>query len=210
MEISISDVRNHTLATWIDANDHNSQNSFMLFTLLKESLAPEALAIIQNMQEQYYVVGKPDGPTLFKVIISKANVDTRATSTVICMNLLSLDTYILKINCNISTINKYIGTQVYALAAWGKQTQDLLVNLFKAYFVLSDCAFKSYIKQHQNTYDNGEDITYKTLMNKAKNKYKDLVEHDQRNEKSKEEEQIIALNVELKEVNKKLKHQERT
>ena len=117
MEISISDVRNHTLATWIDANDHNSQNSFMLFTLLKESLAPEALAIIQNMQEQYYVVGKPDGPTLFKVIISKANVDTRATSTVICMNLLSLDTYILKINCNISTINKYIGTQVYALAA---------------------------------------------------------------------------------------------
>ena len=204
-EISVSDVRNHALATWINANDRNSQNSFMLFTLLKESLAPEALAIIQNMQEQYYVAGKPDGPSLFKVIISKAHVDTRATSTVIRMNLSSLDTYILKINCNISTFNEYVRAQVYALAARGEQTQDLLVNLFKAYFVVSDRAFKSYIEQHQNAYDDGEDISYETLMSKAENKYKALVERDQWNEKSKEEEQIVALNAELKEVNKKLK-----
>ena len=197
-EISVSDVRSHALTTWVNANDRNSQNSFMLFTLLKESLAPEALAIIQNMQEQYYVDGKPDGPSLFKVIISKAHVDTRATSTVIRMNLSSLDTYILKINCNISTFNEYVRAQVYALAARGEQTQDLLVNLFKAYFVVSDRAFKSYIEQHQNAYDDGENISYETLMSKAENKYKALVERDQWNEKSKEEEQIVALNAELK------------
>ena len=151
------------------------------------------------------MAGKPDGPSLFKVIISKAHVDTCATSTVIRMNLSSLDTYILKINCNILTFNEYVRAQVYALAARGEQTQDLLVNLFKAYFVVSDRAFKSYIEQHQNAYDDGEDISYETLMSKAENKYKALVERDQWNEKSKEEEQIVALNAELKEVNKKLK-----
>jgi len=197
-EIPLEQIRAHAKTTWVNSSNRNTQNAFMLFNLLKDSLSSEAKAIIQNMDNQYTIDGKPDGPSLLKIIIMKAHVDTRATSTVIRMNLSSLDTYIQSINSNISTFNEYVRAQVYSLAARGEETQDLLVNLFKAYAVVSDQSFRMYINDHQNRYDDGEELTADQLMLRAENKYKALVERDQWNLKSKEEEQIVALNAEIK------------
>ena len=201
-EIPLSSIKTRATNTWINASNRDTQNAFMLFNLLKESLTPEAKSVIQNLTNQYHIDGKPDGPLLFKTIIMKAHVDTRATSTVIRMNLSSLDSYILTVNSNITTFNEYVRAQVYSLAARGEETQDLLVNLFKAYAVASDQSFKIYINDHQNRYDDGEELTTDELMLKAENKYKALVERNQWNLKSKEEEQIVALNAELKEFKK--------
>ena len=201
-EIPLSSIKAQATTSWINASNRDTQNAFMLFNLLKESLTPEAKSVIQNLTTQYYIDGKPDGPLLFKTIIMKAHVDTRATSTVIRMNLSSLDAYILTVNSNITTFNEYVRAQVYSLAARGEETQDLLVNLFKAYAAASDQSFKTYINDHQNRYDDGEELTSDELMLKAENKYKALVERNQWNMKSKEEEQIVALNAELKEFKK--------
>jgi len=61
------------------------------------------------------------------------------------------------------------------------------------------------MNDHQNKHDDSDDLSADQLMMKAENKHKALVERNQWNAKSKEEEQIIALNAELQEVTKKLK-----
>ena len=87
--MTLKDVRDHATTMWMTQNNQNKQNSFMLFTMPKDSLTPNALAIIENMKADYYIMGQPDGSCLFKAITAKAHVNTRATSTVIPWNLSS-------------------------------------------------------------------------------------------------------------------------
>jgi len=53
-------------------------------------------------------------------------------------------------------------------------THDLLANLFKAYKVVTDCKFVSYICKKKDQYEEGENIDTDLLMLQADNKFKTM------------------------------------
>ena len=130
---------------------------------------------IVSEQDKYVRFDTPIGGCLFKLLMQKAVIDTRATATHLRENLTNLDSYMSTVSSNIEKFNQYVKVNVEGLKARGERTDDLMINLFKAYLVASDAEFVRYMKTKRDLYDNGEDISYKQLMTMVLNKCKILV-----------------------------------
>ena len=72
------------------------------------------------------------GELILKLMMQKSVKDTRATSTYLRENLTNLDTYMSTVNSDIENFNHYVKMNVDGLKARGEQTDDLMINLFKA------------------------------------------------------------------------------
>ena len=81
-------------------------------------------------------------------------------------------------------------------------THDLLSNLFRAYKVVSDKDFVTYINKKKDEYDEGKDITTSQLMLLAGNKFKTKKQDNEWNAPSEEQEQIIALRAQVETLQK--------
>ena len=65
--------------------------------------------------------------------------------------------------------------QLNALKARGESSNDIMVNLYKGYKVITDTQFKQYISQKINNYDEGVQLDEDCLMVQSEYKYKNLV-----------------------------------
>ncbi len=86
------------------------------------------------------------------------------------------------------------------MTARGQITTDLLINLFKGYLAVEDKSFHLYVLRKQEEYEEGGTLTEDALMNLTKNKFTLLKEAGRYNMPSAEEEKILALQAELKQV----------
>jgi hypothetical protein len=131
------------------------------------------------------------------------------TITSIRTKLSDLDTYILTIGSDITQFNGYVRLLIDSLAARGHTTQDLLTNLFKGYQAASDKIFVDFIGQKLEIYEEGKDISAdKLIMHLGDNKFKLLTKGRQWNTPSQEEEKILALQAEIKNLKKTSKKKE--
>jgi hypothetical protein len=78
------------------------------------------------------------------------------------------------------------------LTARNQKTNDLLINLFKAYGSVSDEVFRAWLVRKQDNHDEGNELTPDKLMMAAKNKYDVMVEKGTWNAPTAEE-KIVAL-----------------
>ena len=101
-------------------------------------------------QGKYIIRETPIGGLFFKLLMQKAIIGMRATATHLRKNLTNLDTYMTTVNSNIEKFNQYVKVNVEGLRARGERTDDLMINLFKAYQVASDAVFVQYIKIKRN------------------------------------------------------------
>ena len=81
------------------------------------------------------------GELLFKFILQKLVINTRAAATYLGYNITNLDTYMSTVNLDIKNSNQYVKVNVDGLKARGDRTDDLMINLFEAYQVASDGEF---------------------------------------------------------------------
>jgi hypothetical protein len=65
---------------------------------------------------------------LFKLLMQKAIIDTRATASLLRENLSSLDTYMSTVKSNIEQFNKYVKVNWEGLKARGESCDDLMIN----------------------------------------------------------------------------------
>jgi hypothetical protein len=144
-------------------------------------------------KDKWHIHGHPDGACMLKVIISLAYIDTQATSAFICTKLTCMDEKIRDFQYDIKKFNTWVKGQFSALAARGKTTSDLIVNLFKGYEAVPDKVFKDYIEQKKSGFEEGGTINPDELMQLAQNKYEGRVLAKTWNAPSDEQEQIIAL-----------------
>jgi hypothetical protein len=98
-------------------------------------------------KDKWHIKGHLDGACLLKVIVSLAYIDAQETSAFTQTELTQMDAKIASLNFDIKKFNVWVKGQVTALAAHGKMTSDLIVNLFKGYKVIPNCIFKDYIEQ---------------------------------------------------------------
>jgi hypothetical protein len=107
----------------------------------------------------------------------------------------SLDSYITTIDSNIELFNQYVNINRAGLQARGETTDDLIINLFKAYLSVADQNFVEYMKKKKDDYDEGTTVLEpETLMTHALNKYHiSLVQEKKWKSMSPQDEQLVAL-----------------
>jgi hypothetical protein len=198
-QLTDEQIRNHC-ATYIANDTRQAQNNAQLYHCIQNTLTKEGQLKILAERDKYHINHVPCGPLLFKLLMQKAIIDTRATASLFRDNLSSLDTYIVTVNSNITDFNDYVKRNYEGLRARGERCDDIMTNLFKGYRCASDKEFVRYIAQKKDAYDDGEDMTPEQLMTLALNKYEILTRQDIWNAKSAEEEKIIALSAELQKI----------
>ena len=179
-----------------------------MYTLLYESLDAQARMRMSMQEEQYNItVGYTScysGPLYLKVPVGIAHIDTRSTESHLRETMSSLEKCIVIFDYNIETFNQYVAAQRSALLARGETSNDLLVNLFKAYLIFPDMTFTNYIQKQKDNYDDGDDkMIENSLMAKVSLKHKILIKEGKYNVQTKEEQKIIALSDEFDELKRK-------
>jgi hypothetical protein len=167
------------------------------------SLSKEVKKKILDWEEQYMVNGFSSGNLLLKIIVRESHLDTNATSSSIRTKLTDLDRYLPTIGHDIVKFNTYVKLLIDGLKSRGKKTQDLLVNLFKGYMICNDKEFVGYIKRKQDQYEEGEQIDPGSLMKKPADKYKTLLQKGTWHAPDANEQKILALQSEIKELKRK-------
>ena len=190
--LTMAQVENHC-RTYINQETRAAQHQYQMYECLMKSLTDSACRSITAEKDKYQIDGRKCGPLLYKHLMNKAVVDTRATLSHIRENLANLDSYITTVNSNITMFNEYVNQQRIGLQVRGGVTHDLLTNLWKAYTNVSDNEFVQYIKRKKDAYDDGTEITEDSLMTDAENKYKTLLIENKWNSLSPEQTQIVAL-----------------
>ena len=95
---------------------------------------------INHLSILFYKISNEDGKykpkrvkvssLLFKLLMAKAIVDTRATTYQLRHNLSNLDNYMSTVNSNIEIFNVYVKNSVEGLKARGEKVDDLVMQLF--------------------------------------------------------------------------------
>jgi hypothetical protein len=98
----------------------------------------------------------------------------------------------------VELFNQHVKEVVAGLRARRESTDELIVNLFKAYRVVGDSEFSRYMKNKRDTYDDEEDVQPDPLMSVALAKSQSLIESGVWNMMSPDQERLVAL---LSEVN---------
>ena len=88
------------------------------------------------------------------------------------------------------------------MAARGETSNDLLTNLFKGYEAATDKTFVDYIGRKKERYEEGEDVTSDALMEQANSKNELMKENATWDAPSEQEEKILALMSEVKNLKK--------
>ena len=184
-----------------------SQDGYMIFKCLMNSLSKEARMKIETWEEEYMITNDqgtvvPSGNLLLKVIIRESHLDTNATTQSIRMKMSNLDEYMSKIGSDVTKFNGYVKLLEGSLVARGQKSDALLSHLFKGYLAASDKAFVKYINEKMDRYEEGEEITADKLMQLADNKYRLLKERDEWDAPSAEEEKLLALQTEIEKLKK--------
>lgn len=207
--ITVADISAHC-ATYINANNRQSQNDTQMYHCIKNSLTPEAEIKILAERSKYHIGDTPCGPLLYKLLMQKAIVDIRATGSLLRSNLIELDSYMSSIKSDVQAFNNHVKLNYEGLKTRGEECPDLMIHLFKAYQAVTDKEFLTYIRLKKIAYDDGTAMTPEELMDTASAKFTMIKNQGQWNKRSAEEEQVVALSAkfdELQDANLKLSKQ---
>jgi predicted RNA-binding protein YlxR (DUF448 family) len=204
--IELEEIQAHAMI-YENEGGRNGQNASQMYTFLFESLTDEAKLMVLSDAEDYTIdtdgtTSISNGPCFLKVIIRNTTVDTRSTIFHIRENLNHLEAKILEVSYDIEVFNLYVTSQIEQLAARGESSSDILINVFTAYLAVPDKKFVEYVEKQKDRFDEGEDITYKKLMQVALIKFKDRKRSDKWQAPSAEEEQILALTAQIGDLKK--------
>ena len=176
-----------------------------MYYCILNTITEEANSKIINETERYVVDGINSGPLLFKFLMSVITIDMRATITNLRMGLTNLDSYIAVIKYDIDKFNLYVKEKRKKLRKRGESSQDILINLFKACEIVSDQTLNNWLIRKKENYEEGAEVTPDTLMLDALNRYQSLKDEGKWKSTSPEDTGIIALTMQIEEMQKFLK-----
>src|SRR5210317_2160745 len=129
-----------------------------------------------------------------------------ATLKMIFVKIRLLPEYLNKRKGDIAKFNRYVEGLIELLEKRGANSTKLLGTLFTAYQEsIQDQVFVRYIATIENNHDSGQEITPRDLVNRAFTKYQTRVDSGKWNAPTPEQEQILALKAELKQLKTKPK-----
>ena len=150
---------------------------------------------------KYTIQGTPIAALYYKCIMGHSNVDTLATISLTRHLLATLDVKMIDLNSNIDEFNIYVQELRNKLTRYGTTSEDMLVNLFRGYKAATDRSFHQYILDIERDYQYGDRVlTADELMTKALTAYQVEKEKGAWGALSDEQQQLIAMQSEIKEL----------
>ena len=190
-------------ATYIDTKTRLAQDTIMLYHCLFNSLSIEGKQKVMPFKADYTINDKPSGVLFLKVIVRESSVDSQATSTAIRKRMAELPNYIKDIGGDIMRFNRHVRLLVHQLRARGEKSNDLLVFVVNAYKKVKDKNFAKWVDDKESKYEDGEiELTVEKLMKQAESKYKILLDKNQWKQPTPEDDQISALQAQIKNLKK--------
>jgi len=174
-EISLAQVQAHA-GTYVAQKNRAAQDSMMLFQCIMQSLTTECLDNVRNKVAAYTFNGIPSGTSLVRLLIQEARMDTNATIKRITGQIANLPEYMQRVKSDVAKFNLHVEDLVAQLAARGLTSNELLINLFRAYQMCEDEVFKRYIEAKENQYDDGLSMKENEIMQVALTKYQTRVD----------------------------------
>lgn len=192
---------NEHCATYINTQVRNTQNNYQLYVCLTRTVDDETKQIMAN-ESSKFTIGTPETPcgiSYLKLLLSKAEVDTRATSAQVRRNLTRLDEYMVTIADNdIIKFNNYVRNQMARLSSREAGDFDIITYLLDGYRACTDKKFSQYMEDQNDAYNEGAEFTVETLMVKAETKFATRQMTNDWNKPTEEQEELIALKAEMK------------
>lgn len=211
-KLTEGNLRDYAELTWRDLDpneDANYQKQLrhnMLGQFLIESITPELRQRIEPKKDDFTfgeVYGEAkaiDGLLLYKILIGEGALGSRAgvSANKEKLHALTLKNYDYNVRALIDDFNATL-TQIESK---GERFTEQLECLFKAFRTAHDQEFLNYIQKFKDDWDEGKDIAWQMLSDKAVAKYKSRVEEGKWTKKDPSKMQIIALTAALNEVSK--------
>ena len=202
--ITLEQVMAHA-ATYINANNRAAQDSFQLYTCLAASLGKKGSDNVKLCKKEYTIGETPSGPAFLKVIIRESETNSTAATSRTRLKLSSLDKYMIEVGSDITKFNQHVKDCLDTLHQYGQSTLDLTDNLYKGYLQATDPNFVTYIKQKYSEYQEGKGPATNTeLMQLANERFKILTDAGTWNAASDEDDKIIALEAQVKQLTAKI------
>ena len=193
-QITIEQVNEQAANTYIGLNTRMAHAAQQLYMFLSDTLDNATLLKLLDRQHQYTVNGARDGPSMLKVLLSIATINTRATVSVLRNELSKLGPKMEELGSNITAFNVYVNAVLTDLRSNGATVDDLVPKLFSAYQESGDKAFDDNIQRMESDWEeNNVNMTVEQLMNYAEGKYRTLVQKGTWKAPTKEGEKLIAL-----------------
>lgn len=199
--------------------DRRAQNNENMVQCLQNSLTKDCLARIDLMDSEYTIKGTIVAALLYKVIMDQAELDTMVTSAMIRKNLQNLRCKMREYVSNIQGFTNSVRDDIRSLELRGETTddKDLCMNLLSAFKCADDKMFREEFTRLEHKWMIGEEtFTSDTLLKRADIIFNVRTQNHTWGQKSQEEEKIIAMQAEFKDMNlkfeetrkkyKKLKH----
>ena len=193
-------------SSYLKAKSRVRQDMDCLYQCLMASLSREGRNRVLTERQKYMLMDDEggvhlSGNLLLKVIITKSSVDNHSGAYAIRMELGKLPTLIEKFNFNITKFNERVKGLTMSLSKMGQQSADLPFNLFVAYRTVPVPEFRAAIDRLRDEADNSDlpdRYTDVYIMDRAENKYTNLVQEKSWSVKDHEDNKILALEAKIR------------
>jgi len=203
--LTFTQVKDHA-TTYLGQQDRNAQDNQMFYTFLNKSLTNEGKKKVLVKQAECDVQDVKSASCFLKLIIDEAHVSTNATCRTIREQLSNLDKTMRDQGSDIAKFNAMVNDRLETLRAHGETTEEnLFVLLCKGYKAASDKNFRQWIEKREDEYDDDEGLEPQVLMQRALNKYNTRKQRGLWAKPDEQEQQIIALRAQIKELDKSRK-----
>jgi hypothetical protein len=143
---------------------HQAQNDAKVYYCITHTLEERGHLRIVFDADSYTMHITHSGIMLFKLLMRKANMDTRATASQLHDNLTKLDSYMSTVDSNIESFNQHDKVNRDGITAHGESKYDLTIHIFKAYLCVMHRDFVYYMRNKKDSYDDGEDFSVEHLL----------------------------------------------
>lgn len=193
-QITVDEVRAAAIVRH-SVNNWQKQSSYWVGLAISGSITDEVRSSIIHFREKYEIAGYVDGPTLLRVLLEAAHIDTTATAFNIRNNLSTIT--LAAFDNDVKRLNEHVRQQIFTLQARGETNGTEIGHiLIKAYATSENESFLGRIDRIKDC----ELPPWPSLMKLAESKYQELLDTKQWNVPNSKQ-LILALSAK----NKKLK-----
>ena len=203
--ISLETIKNYEMS-YVAEKSRKRQDMDCLYQCLMASLSREGRNRVLTERSKYMLKDATggihlSGNLLLKVIITKSAVDNQSGAYAIRMELGKLPSLMEKYNFNITKFNERVKSLTMSLSKMGQQSADLPFNLFVAYRTVPVPEFRAAIdrlRDEADTSDLPDKYTDVYIMDRAENKFINLVQEKSWTVKYRDDDKILALEARIR------------
>ena len=177
-KLTLTDIETHA-KLYHNKEMVEDQDMYHMYMCMRDSLTATARNSINLKRDRFILDGEPNGLLYFKTIVMEAEVDTRATISLLKRQLFDLTSLFQKCDQNVKTFNDSVAAVIDRLKARDTtyDEDNVILQVFGAYKTCGDITFHAYMSRQYDDYVDGKtDISLDALFTMGQNKYEIAIE----------------------------------